>query len=711
MKLLSNKILLAFAFLTFISQGLIAQLIVQQQPANTLVTNVLMGGGVQVSNISFTGSAGAIGFFNGAGTNIGLQSGVLMTTGNLPVAIGPNNLANATVDNQTGGPPANIANELSAILGNATSFFNATTISFDFIPQGDHIKFRYVFGSEEYPEYVGSEFNDVFGFFLSGPNPAGGNFNLHNMAQIPGSGAPVAINSVNNGQQNMGPCANCAFYTDNTNGATIQFDGFTKVLTAEADVVPCSTYRITLAISDVGDALFESGVFLEAKSFQTNTIRVVPIINSPVADGSNEIFEGCGTATFRFIREGNLSSSQVVNYAVSGTASPADYTPGLGNSITFAPNQSQIDVTFSAISDGLVEALESVIVTIIDNNPCPTTQPSSATVMIKDFNPLSVVAPPDTSVGCNNLQINLTAQITGGANNIITWTPGNQSGATITVNPNQTTTYTVTATEQCTNTSQSDQVTIFIPSFLPLTLETSKDTGICGGETVTLFANSSGGIGYRTLLWSTGATTSTITVSPTQDTDYKVTLVDSCGNRIDRTIKVVVKSPSAQFTYAYVDNPTLQFFDQSSEDVIAWNWSFGDGNSSTLIDPLHTYADSGIHMVTLVVENAFGCTDTIRKPVRAFPPFKYYVPNTFTPEGNNINPFFNGKGEGYIGQTLLIFNRWGEKIFESHDLYGRGWDGYSRGAPSPIGTYVYKIQLLTPAGIKHDFIGHVNLIR
>lgn len=711
MKLLRQLKYAILVLAIFIAQNLSAQLIVQQQPANALVTNVLLGGGVQVSNITFNGSAGAIGFFNGANSNIGLASGVLMTTGNLQVAVGPNNVENATIDNNTGAPAANISSALSSILGGSPSFYNATVISFDFIPQGDNIKFRYVFGSEEYPEYVGSEFNDVFGFFLSGPNPSGGAYNFYNMATIPGSGAPVAINSVNNGQANMGPCMNCNYYFNNTGGTTVQFDGFTKVLTAEANVVPCSTYKIILAIADVGDPQYESGVFLEAKSFQTNTISVIPIINSPVADGSNNLFEGCGSGVFRFTREGNLSTAQTINYVVSGTATAADYTPGFSGTVTFAPNQSQVDVIFNAVNDGIPEGQETVTVTIVDNNPCPTSAPPTATIVINDFEPLNVVAPPDTALKCNLVELQLSAVVTGGTNNEVIWTPGNLNGNTITVTPNQTTTYTVTVTDKCTNTSASDQVTVTMPTFDPLTLVATPDTGICGGETLILQANANGGIGGRTLVWNTGETSSSIQVSPTETTQYTVTVQDSCGNRITRTINVTVLSPTAQFTYAYVDNPTIQFFDQSSDDVTQWHWFFGDGDSSSVIDPLHTYIDTGLHLVTLVVENAFGCTDTVRKPIRAYPPFKYFIPNTFTPEGNSINPYFNGKGEGYIQQKMLIFNRWGEKIYESSELYGRGWDGTFRGAASPIETYVYKIQLLTPAGIIHDFIGHVNLIR
>lgn len=707
-----HYIYLSLLLLTCTAGGVSAQLVVQQQTANDLVTNVLLGGGVQVSNITFSGSTAALGFFNGASTNIGLASGVLMTTGNLQSAVGPNNSPSLSFNNGAGAPPGPIYNALASILpGGVSSMENASVLSFNFIPQGNKIKFRYVFGSEEYPEYVGSQFNDVFGFFLSGPNPAGGNYTLNNLARVPGSGDPVSINTLNNGSTNTGPCTNCSYYINNTGGATIQFDGFTKVLTAEADVVPCSTYTIVLAITDVGDAIYESGVFLEAKSFQTNVLNVIPIINSPVAGASNEIFEGCGTATFRFTREGDLSSPLTISYGVSGTASPADYTPPFSGTVTFAAGQGQVDVTFNAVSDGVTEPAETVTVTIIDTSPCPTTQPPTATVIIRDYEPLALTAPPDVFVNCNNEQVTLNATITGGANNVIIWTPGNIGGNPAVVFPTVTTTYTVSVTEQCANTTLTDQVTVHVPQYDPLTLVAINDTGICGGEGITLWATASGGIGGRQILWSTGATSDSIFVNPTESTTYKVTVTDSCGNVLSKEINIDVVSPTAQFTYAYVDNPTLQFFDQSTDDVIGWTWHFGDGLSDSLTDPLHHYADTGLYIVTLIVENQFGCKDSIQKPVRAYPPTKFYIPNTFTPDGDNINPFFNGKGEGYIAESILIFNRWGEKIYESEELYGRGWDGKYQGKDSPMGTYVYKIEILSPIGEKYRYIGHVNLLR
>ncbi len=254
---------------------------------NDLVQNILLGGGVQVSNVTLTGSGQAYGAFTANNTNLGLNSGILLTTGiisgpNGPQ--GPNNRPDAGIDNNFQGSPL-----LNAEFGFTQPTFNATTLSFNFIPQGDSVAFRYVFGSEEYREFVGSEFNDIFGFFISGPNPAGGNYQNQNIALLP-NGTKVAINNVNH-------LSNSQYYVDNelpSPGMFIQYDGFTRVLTARAKVIPCSTYTIRLAIADVADGIYDSGVFLEAKSFTSDGLSMYYTILNGVS--KDTLHEGCGTA-------------------------------------------------------------------------------------------------------------------------------------------------------------------------------------------------------------------------------------------------------------------------------------------------------------------------------------------------------------------------------------------------------------------------------
>lgn len=185
---------------------------------------------------------------------------------------------------------------------------------------------------------------------------------------------------------------------------------------------------------------------------------------------------------------------------------------------------------------------------------------------------------------------------------------------------------------------------------------------------------------------------------------------DSCGNTLTASSLVTVRAPSVDFTYYYVENRTLQFKSAASSDVVAYFWDFGDGENATDKDPLHTYQDTGYYTVTLIVTNLYGCTDTAVQVVYAYPDFVFYIPNTFTPNLDGINDVFSGKGVGFTGYQMRIFDRWGEEIFYTNDYY-RGWDGTYKDERCQLGVYAYKIELVTPPGKQYTYVGHVNLIR
>jgi hypothetical protein len=133
-------------------------------------------------------------------------------------------------------------------------------LEFDFVAQSNYINVQYVFASEEYNEWVCTQYNDMFGFFVTGQNPNGGNYNGLNVALVPGTTLPVSINTINNGTAgsngNPATCQSLAYsnlYQYNTPGATIGYDGFTVILTAELNIVPGQTYHFKFAIADLSD--------------------------------------------------------------------------------------------------------------------------------------------------------------------------------------------------------------------------------------------------------------------------------------------------------------------------------------------------------------------------------------------------------------------------------------------------------------------------
>jgi len=262
-----------FIFVVFINKSQ-SQLVVTSLTPEQAILNVLLGGGVTATNITFKGTAtgtdASLGKFKFGSSGVNapfssLDSGLIICTGRASEASGAASLQRAfngvdIVDAQ-----------LTSISTNAIK--DGFVLEFDFIPMSDSISFQYVFASEEYPEFSGSSFNDVFGFFLTGPNPNGGNYTNQNIAIIPGTTLPVSINTVNNGTTNAGPCVNCVYYNNNSTSTTIAYDGSTVVLTARALVTRCQTYHIKLGVADVSDGSHDSGVFLKGGSFKSKSVN------------------------------------------------------------------------------------------------------------------------------------------------------------------------------------------------------------------------------------------------------------------------------------------------------------------------------------------------------------------------------------------------------------------------------------------------------
>jgi len=221
----------------------------------------LLGPGVQAFNVKFTGVPVAEGTFTGGQPSVGFDSGIALSTG-LVSDLPQTNDVQASTDNGQPGDP-----QLDAIVApNMTH--DASVLEFDFIPTGSTLSFNYVFGSEEYNEFVNSGFNDVFAFFVNGQN----------VALLPGTNTPVAIDTVN-------LKSNAQFYRNNappgdpspTNSPLpIVLDGLTTVLPATVSVNPGQMNHIKLAIADTQDSIFDSDVFIQAGSFAAPMPPPVP---------------------------------------------------------------------------------------------------------------------------------------------------------------------------------------------------------------------------------------------------------------------------------------------------------------------------------------------------------------------------------------------------------------------------------------------------
>ncbi|MBL7882889.1 MAG: choice-of-anchor L domain-containing protein [Bacteroidia bacterium] len=277
---------IVFLFFLFFFFDSNAQLVIDStKSVTTLIQNMFVGSGVTVFNVTHSGPPNSIAAFGGT-TNLGVSSGILMSTGSVSVAYGPNFSGSSTVG-ATG--IVSLDTDLTSIASG--TLYDANILEFDFIAISDTVIFNYVFASEEYPEYVLSGFNDVFGFFVSGINPSGGNYIAQNFALVPGTSSPVSINTIN-------ASVNSAYFFDNITppGSTIQYDGFTTPLIAKFAVQCGTVYHIKIAITDVFDSTWDSGLFFEEFSFAsigTPAPLVSGIVSNslgPITDGSVVIF-------------------------------------------------------------------------------------------------------------------------------------------------------------------------------------------------------------------------------------------------------------------------------------------------------------------------------------------------------------------------------------------------------------------------------------
>ena len=264
-----QKLVLIVIINLIITVSLFSQIVVDinTYTPTQLVQDKLFSGCSTASNISFQGDAMQIGYFTATGpgaTALGFplnNSGIILSSGDTRDASGPNTSGSTSTT-----CPPNIHDPQLATITSPTAVNDCAVLEFDFIPQSDTIEFRYIFASEEYPEFVNSTYNDAFGFFITGPNPNGGNYLNQNIALIPGTIAPVTINNVNNGTSTptSGPCVNCNYYIDNSTGNWhIEYDGYTTVLTATIIVNMYQTYHIKIAVGDAGDRAFDSAILIE----------------------------------------------------------------------------------------------------------------------------------------------------------------------------------------------------------------------------------------------------------------------------------------------------------------------------------------------------------------------------------------------------------------------------------------------------------------
>lgn len=408
------------------------------------------------------------------------------------------------------------------------------------------------------------------------------------------------------------------------------------------------------------------------------------------------------TATSTIICNGQTGA---VSASASGGTAPYQYSlngsaPQTSNSFTVSPTATSI-----------------YSVTAVDDNGC-LAPAAVATVTVLD--PLQVSAAG--GVICPGASASLQAAASGGNGNYTyTWMPGSMTGSVVSVSPQWGTVYTVTVSDGCTTVNASDTAAVVVSAVPTATLPAA--TSGCAPQCVNFSVPGDPSVVGWTWSFGDGASAAGESASHcyTSEGIYDVTLTYTtsagCVNAVSGAGLVnIYAQPDAAFSAsAYqvsVYEPEIQFYDQSTGQVTAWSWQFGDGSVSSVTHPSHVYADAGTYLVGLTVSNQYGCSDSAYVQIEILEDFTFYAPNAFTPDGDGKNEMFLPLGVGWDNDsyTLYIFDRWGNQVFTSSDP-ASGWDGTRFGENVQQDTYVWKVELKDIYGRDRPYKGVVSLIR
>lgn len=581
--------LIIIPFISFSQQISIIDTLTPQE----LVEDSLISGCVTASNITFSGTSTMIGYFDATGTSFDtiMSSGIILASGNVTNAIGPNNASGITGSMSASGDV-----DLNALIPQST--YDAAVLQFDFIPSSDTLNFKYVFGSDEYLEFVNSSFNDVFAFFLSGPNPAGGAYVNQNIAIVPGTipPVPVSINNVNTGSYSQ-------YYINNGTGSSpnneaLQYDGYTIGMYASASVIACETYHIKLAVADAGDSALDSGVFIETGSFTDGTSVVINNVNP--AGTLNDLYEGCESFyVFTRTDTNDVSFPVDIQLAFSGTAILGTDITTFPTVVTIPIGQISDTVYYTAIMDGVLESTETFIIEILAGCPCDPT-PATDTITIHDYVEFKAgiintdsmfcgITPPATYDIISTCVSHPAWFIsyewnTGSTDSIITVVPPQPGHHDI---------YWVAISDLCGNTI-IDSITIGVSNLSGITTAPTDALcfGACNGSVI---ATPLGTTAYLDFIWSEPSlgTTSTGVVNNLCPGFYNVTVTDDSycefSNNFFIDAPAAALDPSSgvvPIDTSYCDSPgqlTLEASANIPDVTFSWNGSAATTNTLDIV--------------------------------------------------------------------------------------------------------------------------------
>ena len=620
--------------------------------------------GVAFSNATVSGFDCSMGYFEGEDLNIDIPSGIVMATGGLTGGFSSIVIDPGGTELQGGaGIDADLTQQLEIVGASATNLNDLIIIEFDFETTSDEIVFEYVFASLEYTGYTCSQFNDIFGFFLSGPGINGPfSNNAINLALVPDNEAqtsftdsPVIINTINSGVPSGGDSTPCddidpnwedysVFFNANPDLDQINFNGFTVPLIATASVIPCETYHIKLAIADVSDGALNSGVFLAENSFSSVGISVNQQSDySPYIGNDSTLVEGCMDGEIVFELSETINTNSVIDYVVSGTAeSGVDYED-IGSQVIIPAGETSVTIPIVPLYDGIAEGMENLVVTTIISDGC-TEEERDYVFNFVDRMELYVDIPSDTAFCPGDDAIIINPYFSGGIFPIEAqwyYEGGLYSNEeAITILPENVGTYTFSAVDLCDSEVYAEIFTYILEPEEPLIISTAfNDLDVCIDDQVTTEVYINGGIGAYDIEWLLDGMLYSNSMNfdiPTDvpfDYNFIIDVIDDCSNEFSQEINI----------------------------------------------------------------NVLDC----------------FVPNVFTPNNDGVNDYwFIDVGDDVKNVRVKVYNRWGQLIYTSthYELCDEEtgeycWNGkdMSENEYCPNGIYYYTVELKDGRNHKGSF--------
>ncbi len=644
-----------------VDESFTAQQLVQDKLINSPCANVF---NVVVSGGNFASGEKSYGYFEATGTGFPFTNGIVLTTGKAINTIGPN----ASLSDDGGNMGWNGDSDLNQALG-LTNTFNATVLEFDFIPQGDHISFDYIFSSEQYllnPSANQCNFTDGFAFLLK----RNGDTNYQNLAVVPNTNIPVKVNTVR-GPGTICPPANAAYFDafNDINHPT-NFNGQTKVLTAQSDVIPGETYHIKLVIADEGNYRYDSAIFLGGESF-----------NFGVDLGEDRLISTgtalCPTQTLSL----NATQSGAIsyqwyqnNFALIGETNPTYLVTSAGDySVT-------INYGGNCETTGTIK-VEYAVDLIVNQTRFSECDNDANQDGITAFNLTDII--PDLFT---NLPSNYTISF---------FTPSSSTSALPSMYTN-TTPFQQTIYARITNIQgcYSDYpIDLIVNTFS--TMVTDEEVGLCENTSTVLDAGS----GFTSYYWNTNPVQNTQTITVTNPGTYSVLLTNASNCSKTKTFTVT------QSGIATINDIIINDFSENNTIIVDFSgistYVFSLDGINYQSDPTFTNLSEGFY--TVYVKDTKGC---------GVVPATFYIldyPKFFTPNGDGINDFWSIKNlnqRNLQNSTIEIFDRYGKLI---HQINARNqvWDGTFNGVNLPSSDYWFQMNLADGKIIN----GHFSLKR